>query len=136
MQSAKGKKRGSGKSISPFAFLPLHVAFIPVLLLFVSSLLSGCYTITRTEEDLYTITQSDTTIREEVHNPPGDRENGTIYPSPRTVQITREYVQRDSTVERHYPAFLRFGGIETAGFFSTGSTDSPMILTPRSCAWW
>ncbi len=92
-------------------------------LLYISSLLTGCYTITRTEEDLYTITQSDTTIREEVNNPPGDRDNGTIYPSPRTVKIVREYVQRDSTVERHYPAFLRFGGIETASFLSSGSGD-------------
>ena len=101
----------------------VHLLTLFTGLLYVSSWLTGCYTITRTEEDLYTITQSDTTIREEVHNPPGDRENGTIYPSPRTVEITREYVQRDSTVERHYPAFLRFGGIETASFFSTGSTD-------------
>ncbi len=87
-------------------------------------LLPGCYTITRTEEDLYTITQSDTTIRENVLNTPGDRENGTIYPTPRTIEITREYVQRDSTVERHYPAFLRFGGIETASLLTAGgSTD-------------
>ena len=99
---------------------------LPALLLLcvaAGSFLSGCYTITRTEEDLYTITQSDTTIREDVHNTPGERENGTIYPSPRTVTITREYVQRDSTVERHYPAFLRFGGIETASFLSGGTTD-------------
>ena len=82
--------------------------------------LPGCYTITRTEEDLYTITQSDTTIRENVLNTPGDRENGTIYPTPRTIEITREYVQRDSTVERHYPAFLRFGGIEAASLFAIG----------------
>lgn len=87
-----------------------------------SSVVTGCYTITRTEKDLYTITQSDTTIREEVHNPPGDRENGTIYPSPRTVEIEREYVQRDSTVKRHYPAFLRFGGIEAASFLLAGGT--------------
>lgn len=99
---------------------------LPAALLLCSTagtILGGCYTITRTEEDLYTITQSDTTIREDVHNAPGDREGGTIYPSPRTVTITREYVQRDSTVERHYPAFLRFGGIETASFLSGGSTD-------------
>lgn len=88
--------------------------------LFVSAALTGCYTITRTEKDLYTITQSDTTIREEVHNPPGDRENGTIYPSPRTVEISRTYVQEDSVVKRHYPAFLRFGGIEAASFLLTG----------------
>lgn len=102
-------------------FLPFAFLFVAVL---VGSSLSGCYTITRTEKDLYTITKSDTTIREQVHNPPGDRENGTIYPSPRTVDITREYVQRDSVVKRHYPAFLRFGGIETTSFLlSGGSTD-------------
>ena len=95
-----------------------------VISTFAGVLLEGCYTITRTEEDLYTITQSDTTIREDVNNTPGDRDNGTIYPTPRTVEIVREYVQRDSTVERHYPAFLRFGGIEAASFLTVGgSTD-------------
>ena len=95
------------------------ILLLPIL----SLLLVSCYSITRTEQDLYTITQSDTTVREEVNNVPGERENGTIYPSPRTVEIIREYVQRDSTVERHYPAFLRFGGVETASFLSGGSTD-------------
>lgn len=103
--------------------LSVSIASLAVALL-LGSAMTGCYTITRTEKDLYTITKSDTTIREEVNNPPGERENGTIYPSPREVEIIREYVQRDSVVKRYYPAFLRLGGIETASFFATGgSTD-------------
>ncbi len=92
------------------------------------STLQGCFGlsfgVTRTETDVYTITQRDTTIRQDVKNAPGDRDNGTIYPSPRTVEIERSYRQKDSTVNRYYPAFLRFGFIETAGFITTGSSDS------------
>lgn len=97
-----------------------HSLLLLPALLWLAGVVSGCVTITRTEEDLYTITESDTTIREEVHNPPGDRDNGTIYPSPRTVEIERDYVQRDSIVERHYPAFLRLGGVEAASFLLAG----------------
>ncbi|MDB5034167.1 MAG: hypothetical protein JWQ98_1408 [Chlorobi bacterium] len=89
--------------------------------------LSGCFGmfgITRTESDLYTITKRDTTIRQDVRNAPGDRDNGTIYPSPRTVEISRTYVQLDSTVNRYYPDFLRFGVLETAGFIGIGQSDS------------
>jgi len=97
-----------------------HIAIIIILL----GALPGCFSVTRVETDLYTITERDTTIRQDVRNAPGERDNGTIYPSPRSVQIDREYTQRDSTVERFYPAFLRFGGIETAGFLAPGaSTD-------------
>lgn len=86
-------------------------------------LMSGCFTLTRTESDLYRITQRDTTIREDVRNAPGERDNGTVYPSPRTVDIDRRYLQRDSTVKRYYPAYLRAGGIETAGFIAPGTSS-------------
>ena len=85
-------------------------------------ILSGCFAITRTETDLYTITIRDTTIREDAVNPPGEREGGTIYPSPRSVDISRRMLQKDSVENRYYPAFLRFGGIEAMSFFSTGTS--------------
>ncbi len=86
-----------------------------------SLLFGGCFSITRVESDLYTITNRDTTVRETLLNVPGERDNGTIYPSTRGVEITRNYVQHDSTVERYYPAFLRYGGIETASFIGGGA---------------
>jgi hypothetical protein len=85
--------------------------------------LGGCFAITRTETDLYTVTIRDTTIREDAINPPGEREGGTIYPSPRSVEISRRYVQRDSAVNRYYPAYLRFGGIEAMSFLSPGTSE-------------
>jgi hypothetical protein len=85
-------------------------------------LVAGCFAVTRTETDLYTITIRDTTIREDAVNPPGEREGGTIYPSPRSVDISRRYLQKDSAVNRYYPAFLRFGGIETMSFLSVGTS--------------
>jgi hypothetical protein len=94
------------------------------ILLLIVLALPGCFAVTRTETDLYTITERDTTMREDMSNAPGERENGTIYPSPRSVDISRQYVQRDSNVNRYYPAFLRFGGIEAASLIAGGgSTD-------------
>jgi hypothetical protein len=100
------------KQIYTVIFIVLALAALP-----------GCFTITRTETDIYTITQRDTTIREDVKNVPGERDNGTIYPSTRTIDITRNYVERDSVINRYYPAFLRLGGIETAGFIAAGASS-------------
>lgn len=76
--------------------------------------LSGC--VTRTEIDAYTITVRDTTFRSEVRNVPGpDGEHGIVYPSTRQTNVTRETLSYDSTYERDYPAFLRYGGLEFAG---------------------
>jgi hypothetical protein len=97
-----------------------HVAAIAPLL---AILLGGCFSLSRVETDVYTITRRDTTVQENVINAPGDRDNGTIYPSPRTETITRRYTQQDSLVERRYPAFLRFGGIEAASFFAPGGSS-------------
>jgi len=94
------------------------------LVLIVGLALSGCFSITRIETDQYTITERDTTIREDAKNIPGERDNGTIYPSPRTVEIHRQYVQRDSIVTRDYPNFLRAGGIEMASFISPGTSEA------------
>lgn len=92
---------------------------VPILL---ALALSGCFAVTRTETDLYTITDRDTTVRETLNNAPGERDNGTIYPSPRSVEVSRRYVQRDSSVSRYFPAFLRFGGIETASLIGIGGS--------------
>jgi hypothetical protein len=85
--------------------------------------LQGCITFTRTERDVYTVTQRDTTIREDVNNAPGQRDNGTIYPSPGSVEILRSYVQKDSVVTRYYPAFLRAGIFEAASFLTAGGSS-------------
>ncbi len=75
--------------------------------------IQGCSTLslrailTRTEQDTYTITTRDTTHQIEYRNAPGQR--GIIYPSDRTITATRRVEQYDSTVERHYPNFIRFG---------------------------
>lgn len=105
------------RSLTPGRMFLFATAFIVA-----STLLAGCFSYTRTETDVYTVTQRDTTIRENVRNVPGERDNGTIYPSTRTVEITRNYVNRDSIVNRYYPAFLRLGGFETAGFVGTGGS--------------
>lgn len=79
--------------------------------------LSSC--VTRTELDAYTITVRDTTFRSSVRNAPGpDGDHGVIYPSTRETHVTRETLSYDSTHERNYPAFLRYGGLEFAGLLT------------------
>lgn len=88
-----------------------------IVVLFIGASLTGC--ITRTELDAYTITMRDTTYRSAIRNAPGpDGEHGVIYPSNRETHVTRETLSYDSTHERNYPAFLRYGGIEFAGFIT------------------
>ncbi len=89
-------------------------------------LLTSCGTITRTEKDVYTITEIDTTIASQVHNQPGDRDNGVIYPSSRTIAIERQLKQRDSVVTREYPGFIRLGVFEGIGLIGS-STDGTTI---------
>lgn len=89
------------------------------VLLLLSAVLQSC--ITRTETDLYTITDRDTTYREIVQNAPGDRDNGVIFPSSRTIEVHRNTITHDSTVEREYPNFIRLGLFESAGFVATGA---------------
>ncbi|RMF35164.1 MAG: hypothetical protein D6747_03220 [Chlorobiota bacterium] len=89
--------------------------------------IQGCSTLslrailTRTEQDTYTITTRDTTHQIEYRNAPGQR--GIIYPSDRTITATRRVEQYDSTVERHYPNFIRFGVFETVGLLATAPSD-------------
>jgi hypothetical protein len=89
--------------------------------IFLSALLCSC--VTRSEYDTYTITVRDSIIRERIRNAPGSGgENGTVFPSSRTIRESRESVSYDSTYDRNYPAFLRYGGIEFAGLI-TGSSN-------------
>jgi len=84
--------------------------------------LTSCGTITRVEKDVYTITDVDTTVVSQVHNQPGDRDNGVIYPSSRTVTMDRHMKQHDSIVTREYPGFIRLGVFEGVGLIGS-STD-------------
>jgi hypothetical protein len=89
------------------------------MLVSLSALLSSC--ITRSELDYYTITARDTTVRETAKNIPGSAsDNGVVFPSSRDIQIERQTLSYDSSSERDYPAFLRYGFLEIAGLV-TGS---------------
>ena len=93
---------------------------IPILIV----ALWGCGTLTRTETDVYTIAERDTTFFSEITNAPGTRDRGVIFPSSRNYKSERYLVQRDSVIERQYPDFIRAGAIETAGFFLAGNKDN------------
>jgi hypothetical protein len=82
-------------------------------------LATACGTFTRTEKDVYTITRVDTTVASMVQNQPMDRDHGVIYPSSRTVEITRNVTQRDSTVTREYPDFIRVALFESVGMIGS-----------------
>jgi hypothetical protein len=112
----------SGAAIDRLSSRSMKYLYSIVLTIAAATALGGCFSISRVETDIYTITQRDTTIREDVRNVPGERDNGTIYPSTRTVEISRNYIERDSVNERLYPAFLRFGGFEAAGLIGGGAS--------------
>ena len=87
-----------------------------IILLISAISLSGCVNFTtRTEKDIYTITVRDTTNLYEQKNAPGNRDNGIVFPSSRTITSDRELIQRDSIVERSYPDFIRLGLFESIG---------------------
>ena len=98
------------------------------IILFLIPLISiiavGCGSlVTRTERDIYTITEKDTTNFREMKNAPGNRDNGIIYPSSRTVTSERKVIQRDSLVERTYPNFIRLGLFESIGIIGGASNN-------------
>ncbi len=77
---------------------------------------SGCSTYhTRVEEDVHTISDIDTTTLSFVQNAPGNRDNGVIYPSSRSIRSQRHLLQHDSIVTREYPDFIRLGLFESIG---------------------
>ncbi len=98
------------------------IAYLLFLLFIVASFLASCSSITRTERDVYTITDKDTLINYHITNHPGNRDNGVIYPSSKVVLPEREIVQRDSIVERYYPDFIRLGFFESIATIG-GSQD-------------
>ncbi len=90
---------------------------------------TACGSFTRTERDVYTITHSDTVVTDRVMNQPGERDNGIVHPSTRTVTMNRTMVQTDSVVERHYPAFIRLGLFEGIGTIGSASSDASSTYT-------
>jgi hypothetical protein len=92
-----------------------------LLFLFSIVALSSC-ALTRTETEFYTITKRDTVYREQVVNAPGhELDNGVVFPSSRVTRIEHQTTTYDSTHERRYPNFMRFGGVEFAGLMLTSS---------------
>ena len=81
-----------------------------------SIILQSCYSITRTEEDVYTRTSRDTTYVNYVHQDPRNEDNGVVKPSKRVLIHERKQVLQDSVVQREYPDFIRIGLFEAAGF--------------------
>jgi hypothetical protein len=94
-------------------------------------LLAGCESdqiikrpLTHKEEDYYTITNRDTTVREAMHNVPGGSADSTpTQPSSRTNVVHAETSTYDSVADRYYPNFLRAGGFEIAGLTGSSSTN-------------
>ena len=87
------------------------------------SILQSCTIVTtREEEDLYTITDKDTTFKHFIKNALGNRNRGVVHPSTKEILSEREITQRDSTVNRYYPDFIRLGLFEGMGLIG-GSTD-------------
>lgn len=83
---------------------------------------SCSFIITREEEDLYTITEKDTTYQHFIKNAPGNVDRGVVHPSTKEILNERTIVQRDSSVIREYPDFIRLGLFEGMGLIG-GSTD-------------
>lgn len=92
-----------------------------IILLF--SLLQSCKVVTtREEEDLYTITEKDTTVKHFIKNAPGNVDRGVVHPSTKEILRERELTQRDSIVNQYYPDFIRLGLFEGMGLIG-GNTD-------------
>lgn len=98
------------------------IRIVAVFVLLASLL--GCANVSRTEQDVYTISERDTTFFSEITNAPGTRDKGVVFPSSRNFKSERYLVQRDSIVERTYPDFIRLGFFESAGFLLAGKKDN------------
>lgn len=96
--------------------------YIPIVLLFIVMLQSCSMVITREEEDLYTISDVDTTTTHFIKNAPGNVDRGVVHPSTKEILTERTITQHDSTVNRFYPDFIRLGLFEGMGLIG-GSTD-------------
>jgi hypothetical protein len=101
--------------------MPANMKLLSKILLSIGLLIIvfGCSSpITRFEQDVYTITEVDTTRFYEQTNAPGNRDNGMIFPSSRTFITERDLIQRDSVVNRDYPNFIRIGLFEGIGLIN------------------
>lgn len=96
--------------------------YIPIVLLFIVMLQSCSILITREEEDLYTISDVDTTTTHFIKNAPGNIDRGVVHPSTKEILTERTITQHDSIVDRYYPDFIRLGLFEGMGLIG-GSTD-------------
>ncbi|MCS7177154.1 MAG: hypothetical protein NZ960_06010 [Candidatus Kapabacteria bacterium] len=93
--------------------------------------LGGCATATdvlqtpwiRIERDVYTIIVRDTVRQTHLLNPPGEADRGILFPNARHTTIEHTATFRDSTVERHYPNFIRLGVFESVGLLGTAPSD-------------
>lgn len=94
----------------------------------ISVFVSSCsLLVTRTEEDIFTITEVDTTQKHYNYNSPSNKDRGVIFPSDREILSERYMVQRDSVVAREYPDFIRLGLFEGVGIIG-GNTDHGLGL--------
>ncbi|MBC8124950.1 MAG: hypothetical protein H7X70_04380 [Candidatus Kapabacteria bacterium] len=107
----------------------MNTSLIVSLVVSTTLLFVGCGSYTRTERDIYTITNADTVVTERVQNQPGDRDNGIIYPSTRSITMARSVNQRDSVVDRHYPSFIRMGLFEGIGLIGSSIGDARSTQT-------
>lgn len=96
--------------------------YIPFILLLVVMLQSCSFIITRDEEDIYTITDNDTTATHFIKNAPGNVNRGVVHPSTKEIITERTITQHDSTINRYYPDFIRLGLFEGMGLIG-GSSD-------------
>lgn len=89
-----------------------------------SMLLISCGSFsTRTERDVYTISERDTLSLTEQKNAPGVRNFGVVYPSSKVFMSNRSVIQRDSVVERDYPDFIRLGVFESVGLIGSSKDN-------------
>lgn len=116
------------------ATVPIRL-FVLLLTMLLAMVMIGCGSITRMERDVYTLTRIDTMQRERVMNAPGERDNGIIYPSSRTIETRRKMVQTDSVVVREYPDFIRLGLFEGIGMIGSGQGGESVNLGPFGMYW-
>jgi hypothetical protein len=94
-----------------------------LLILLVTLVVQSCsFTITREEEDLYTVVNKDTVETHFIKNAPGNVDRGVVHPSTKEILRERDIAKYDSTVNRFYPDFIRLGLFEGMGFIG-GDTD-------------
>jgi hypothetical protein len=85
--------------------------------------LASCTTLTRVEKDSFSDILRDTVVTEKNINHPGNRDNGTVYPSSKVTTITNEIDLLNYEKEREYPNFIRAGLFEGVGLIGSASAN-------------